>query len=483
MTVAKTGLGDLRGLAGDGVIRFRGLAYARASRFGRPHAAASVPAEALAHGPIPPQPPSRLRAAMGDYDLDQGEDCLTLTIATPALSGSRPVIVVLHGGAYLSGAGSLAWYDGATLARDGDCVVVGVNYRLGALGWLHLPPVSQGNNGLHDMLAALRFVRAHIAAFGGDPERVTLLGQSAGAHAIMCLLAMEEARGLLHRAILQSAPPAMTPLSAAVAQAYGTRLAELAEVEPEGLRSLPVPALMAAQLRLAQAIAAFADVRPPFLPVFDALAEPHAFIAAAARGAAERGVPLIVGTTREEMHAFFVPDRAMGEPDPLLTERRFRELAGETALARYRAWRPGGAAMELLGDLVTDHMFQFPSLALAEAVARAGGTAFAYRFDWSVPGNPFRACHCIELPFVFGTFHDWPDAGMLRGGDAGEMQALAASLRAAWAGFAHRGDPAMAALPWPAYEPARRMTRLFDRVISCVGDPAGMAWRHNGGTS
>lgn len=483
MTVAKTDLGDVRGLAGDGVIRFRGLPYATAPRFGRPEPVASMPAAALAHAPIPPQPPSRLRAAMGDYDLIQDEDCLTLTIATPALSGSRPVIVVLHGGAYLSGAGSLDWYDGATLARDGDCVVVGVNYRLGALGWLHLPPVSEGNNGLHDMLAALRFVRAHIAAFGGDPEHVTVLGQSAGAHAIMCLLVMEEAKGLFHRAILQSPPPTMTPLPAASAEAYGARLAGFAGVQPWGLRTLPVPALIAAQLQLARSLAAFADVRPPFLPVFDALARTDAFIAAAARGAAERRVAVVVGTTREEMHAFFVPDPAMREPDGALIEARFRALGGETALGRYRAWRPGGAAIDLLGDLVTDHMFQFPSLALAEAVARAGGQAFAYRFDWSVPGNAFHACHCIELPFVFGTFRAWPDAGMLRGGEAGEMQALSASLRTAWVGFARSGVPAMAALPWPDYEPVRRMTMLFNRVITCVGDPAGMAWRHNGGTS
>jgi para-nitrobenzyl esterase len=482
MSVAKTSLGDVSGLAGDGVIRFRGLPYATATRFARPQPVASLPTEALAHGPIPPQPASRLRAAMGDYDLPQDENCLTLTIATPAVEGSRPVIVVLHGGAYLSGAGSLDWYDGATMAREGDCVVVGVNYRLGALGWLHLPGIAEGNQGLHDMLAALRFVRDHIAAFGGDPQRVTLLGQSAGGHAIMCLLTMAEAGGLFHRAILQSPPPAMTPLATATASAYGARLAEFAGVPPEGLRTLPVPALIAAQLQLARSIAGFADVRPPFVPVSDELASTDAFIAAAARGAAERGIPLIIGTTREEMHAFFVPDPAMQAPDRAAFEARFEALGGAGTLTRYRAWRPGGAAMDLLGDLVTDHLFQFPSLDLAAAVARAGGEAFAYRFDWSAPGNPFHACHCIELPFVFATFASWPDAGMLRGGDGAEMRGVSSALRAAWAGFAHDGEPGTAELPWPGYEPGQRMTMLFDRVIGCVGDPAGMAWRRDRGT-
>jgi para-nitrobenzyl esterase len=138
--------------------------------------------------------------------------------------------------------------------------------------------------------------------------------------------------------------------------------------------------------------------------------------------------------------------------------------------------------MDLLGDLVTDHLFQFPSLDLAAAVARAGGEAFAYRFDWSAPGNPFHACHCIELPFVFATFASWPDAGMLRGGDGAEMRGVSSALRAAWAGFAHDGEPGTAELPWPGYEPGQRMTMLFDRVIGCVGDPAGMAWRRDRGT-
>jgi para-nitrobenzyl esterase len=202
MSLVHTPNGTLQGLVSDGVTRFRGVPYATAERFAPP-----VPApawsgvrDATSHGPIAPQPPSRLRTAMGDYQRPQAEDCLTLTIATPSTEGARPVIVWLHGGAYLSGAGSLDWYDGGPLARDGDCVVVGVNYRLGALGFLKLLGLAEGNMGLLDMLAALRWVRDNIAAFGGDPARVTVMGQSAGAHAIMLLLTMEEsARQFCHR--------------------------------------------------------------------------------------------------------------------------------------------------------------------------------------------------------------------------------------------------------------------------------------------
>jgi carboxylesterase type B len=219
--IAATDLGALAGEAGDGVVLFRNVPYAAPPtgerRFAAPHPASPWEGirNATRHGPIAPQPPSRLRAAMGDFERPQSEDCLTLTIATPAADdGTRPVIVWLHGGAYMTGAGSLDWYEGGVLARDGDCVVVGVNYRLGALGFLHHPAIGVANCALLDMIAALGWVRDHIAAFGGDPGQVTVMGQSAGAHAIMCLLTMPDARGLFHRAILQSAPPAMTPLSA-----------------------------------------------------------------------------------------------------------------------------------------------------------------------------------------------------------------------------------------------------------------------------
>ena len=191
MSTVHTALGDLTGV--PSVTVFRGVPYATASRFAppKPIDCWSDTLDATRHGPIAPQPTSRLRAVMGEFSRTQDEDCLTLTIATPgADDAKRAVMVFLHGGAYLSGAGSLDWYDGSVLAGEGDIVVVGVNYRLGALGFLHLPGVAEGNMGLLDMVAALRWVRDNIADFGGDPARVTLVGQSAGAHAIMCLLTM-----------------------------------------------------------------------------------------------------------------------------------------------------------------------------------------------------------------------------------------------------------------------------------------------------
>ena len=481
MAIAKTSFGAVAGEQGMGVVRFRGVPYARAERFAQPGPPEpwNGTRDATEHGPVPPQPPSRLRAAMGDFSRPQHEDCLTLTIATPAADdAARPVLVWLHGGAYWTGAGSLDWYDGGALAAENGCVVVGVNYRLGALGFIAHPDLSPGNLGLADMVAALRWVQANIAAFGGDPGRVTLIGQSAGAHAIMCLLTMAETEGLFHRAICMSAPPAMAPQSSATAAEYAEFVANMIGTTPAGLATAPVAKILDAGMQLARGIAKFADATPPFIPVFDALATPSAFIAAAAEAAGRRRIPLVIGTTREEMHAFFAPDPGMNPPDAEKLAARFAELAGDAeAIELYRRRRPGGSTRDLLGDLITDHFFLLPSLAFADAARAAGAEAFVYQFDWAAPGNAFRACHCIELPFLFGNSSAWSDAVMLKGGDANEIAALSAILRMAFANFAAGGDPSAVGLPWPDYAAPGRRTMLFGAITGPVGDPAGVAFR------
>jgi para-nitrobenzyl esterase len=177
------------------------------------------------------------------------------------------------------------------------------------------------------------------------------------------------------------------------------------------------------------------------------------------------------------MHAFFAADPAMADPDPAAMAERFATLSGRAgAMAAYRLRRPGGATYELLGDLVTDHLFLLPSLALADAVTQRGGRAFVYQFDWAAPGNRLKAGHCIELPFVFGNPAAWTGSPMLAGGDPVQMAALSATLRAAWTGFAHRSDPSARDLPWPLYG-AERMTMCFGEMVGPIGDPAGVMWR------
>ncbi|MEO8859634.1 MAG: carboxylesterase family protein, partial [Burkholderiaceae bacterium] len=228
LPIASTSLGSLRGVVDDGVCVFRGVPYAAPPigrlRFVPPtaHSGWTGDRDASKHAPIPPQPPSRLSAAMGDVDAPQAEDCLTLTITTPAAdSKRRPVLVWLHGGAFWTGAGSLDWYSGVPMARDGDVVVVGVNYRLGALGFMHLDGVAPPNLGLMDQFAAIEWVAREIAAFGGDPDNITVMGQSAGGLSILALLGQPQLRSRVRRVIIQSAPFGRMLRSPADANAIG----------------------------------------------------------------------------------------------------------------------------------------------------------------------------------------------------------------------------------------------------------------------
>lgn len=480
--VATTALGQLAGRRVDGVAVFRGVPYATAGRFAAPVAAAGWDGvrDAGTDRAVSPQPPSRLRLVMGDIDPVQGEDCLNLTIFTPAADGAkRPVLVWLHGGGYSSGAGSLAWYDGARLAREGDVVVVGVNYRLGPLGYLHVPGVVPGNLGLRDQQMALDWVVRHIGAFGGDAGAITLIGQSAGGHAITCLMTLPDSRAQFRRAILQSPPMGLAVQSPEAAARIGRLFVEAAGIDPDApdalarLRAAPLDALRQAQGAAVRAVAKSGDTAPPFLPVGDGefLASPGEFPAALARAAAD--VSMIIGTNREEMHAFYAFDpvlQALTEDDLLARLRDSHGAAAAARLDRVRRRRPGAAPVALYGDIANEDLFLLGSLDLA---AQAG-TAFVYQFDWQSPDARLQSCHCLELPFFFGPGPGWAEAPMIAGADPAAVEALSAAIRGALIAFARTGRPDHAGLPaWPAYEPSRRMTMHLDVVCHAAGDPAG----------
>lgn len=482
MTRANIALGGLDGAEEQGVAVFRGVPYAAppvgALRFAPPQPA--VPwrrrRDAARHGPIAPQAPSRLRAAMGDFDHLQDEDCLTLTIWTPAADAARrPVMVWLHGGAWISGAGSLDWYSGARLARDGEIVVVGVNHRLGALGYLAHPAISAGNLGTLDQVAALEWVRDHIEGLGGDPGCVTVVGQSAGASTIGRLLTTPETRTLLHRVVLQSGGWGRAPGAPDRAAMRAEQFMRWLEIDPdipdarERLGVVPASRLVEAQLAVASANARFGDTDPPFGPILVEPTTPEALTAAIAEGA--DGLDVLIGATRKEGHAFVAPDQPIEEA--ALAARFAAVTRDPGALARFRARRPGGTPRDLLADLITETVFRRPAFRLAEAIAERDGRVFAYQFNWAPPLSPFKACHCIDIPFTFGNLEAFANAPMLAGGDAAVMDALSAAMRRAWIGFIRDGDPAHDALPdWSRYELPRRCAMSFDTVTEVIGDPA-----------
>ncbi|MFO1028524.1 MAG: carboxylesterase family protein [Acetobacteraceae bacterium] len=480
--VAHTALGDVIGQRADGVIRFHAVPYARppigALRFAPPQPIEpwSATLDARAPGAIAPQPPSRLRLAMGDFNRQQDEDCLTLAIATPAADDARrPVIVWLHGGAFLSGGGSLEWYDGGRLAQTGDAVVVGVNYRLGPLGYLYWPGLGDGLMGIQDMVVALRFVRDHISAFGGDPENVTLMGQSAGAIAIMRLLDMPETNGLFRRVIVQSGPPRRSHDTDTALQ-RSRRLLELLEIDPDGadpatpLRAVPAEGLATLQMQIARENARFAAIDPAFPPLFAETGDVAAFSTRVATACAERDVDVLLGWTREEMNAFFVADPAMASPDSSAVAAQFEALTGSAAtIDLYRRLRPGADWRDLLGDLVTDHRFIFPAIGLAERLHALGRPAHLYEFSWAPAGSPWRACHCIDLPFVFGNRTAW-NAPMLAGMTDADYDGLSTTMMAAWLSFARHGEPTVPDLVWPRYEPQQRPVMRFDTRTGAESD-------------
>jgi len=487
--VVQTAAGELRGVREDGIAVFRGVPYAAppvgALRFEPPQ---PMPPwrdvrDATQNGPIPPQGRSRLAHIMGDFERPQSEDCLTLNIWTPAPDGKkRPVLVWIHGGAFASGAGSLDWYSGERFAKGGDVVAVAINYRLGALGFLCLPGVSEGNLGLLDQVAALRFVRDNIAAFGGDPHNVTVVGQSAGASSIAMLMTMPKATGLFRRAILQSTPFGRMTRKPEDAHRVGGRLLDVLGLKPSEsaqLKSLPFGRFVTAQGEVARLERKFADALAPFWPVADGTIIPGE-VAPALKAGAGAEVDIMIGTTREEMAAFYCVDQEIAQATPAAVEGVFAAIFKSDHKPYYdeiRRTRASATNAALLGDLMSDAVFRMGSLRFAEARADQGRPAYVYQFDWQSPAG-FESCHCLEIPFVFHNFAHWTDTPMLKGANAAEMKGLARAMHGAWLAFVRSGTPDHAGLPpWPVYRREDRMTMRFDSVIDPVSDLAGLGWR------
>ena len=488
--IVRTTVGALRGTRENRICVFRGIPYAAPPigilRFKPPHPTPvwDGARDATVDGPVAPQLPSRLAHVMGNFDRPQSEDCLTLNVWTPQpVTGGalRPVMVWIHGGAFLSGAGSLPWYAGDRFAQDG-VVAVSINYRLGPLGFLCLPGVSEANLGFQDQIAALRWVHDNIAAFGGDPKNVTVVGQSAGASSIAAHILSPQSRGLFQRAIMQSTPFGRGSRSLEEAHRIGRRFLEvlgLRQSEAEGVAQIPVERLLQATGQLARLEKKLADVSPPFSLVIDGRVIPRE-IMPTLEGGWSAEVDLMIGTTREEMTAFFASDPAVRNADAAAVASVFAAILGPGYRTQYdelHRMRASDASASVLGDLMSDHVFRLGSLQLAECQELHGRAAYVYEFDWQSPAG-FEACHCLELPFVFANLANWSGAPMLRGADAREMDGLAHAMHGAWNAFIQSGDPNHADLPhWVPYRQLDRITMRFDRVIGPVRDLAGLEWR------
>ncbi len=484
-----TSKGRLRGAQEGGLAVFRGVPFAappvgpRRFRAPGPTEAWDGVREALAFGDAAPQPPrqqvaSVFAGAFSAGDLEVSEDCLTLNVWTPGLDDARrPVMVWIHGGGFRTGTGASPMYDGQVLASRGDVVVVTVNYRLGPVGFLCLDGLGGGNFGILDQVAALRWVQEEIRAFGGDPDNVTIFGESAGGKSVETLLATPAAQGLFHRAIAQSTydPPLSREQAAEAARQF---LAELGMEQPDAdrLRALPLSDLIDAQVRLAEkALAAgtggILGAGASFGPVVDGDALPaHPRDAIAAGAAAD--VPVIVGTNLDESRLFgaMLPanaamDRASAFARIAATLTSGDEAAAEALYEAYRGAREQrherSAPSDVWFAIQTDRTFRYHSILVAEAQAKHQPATYMYLFTQPTPlfEGALGSCHALEVPFVFGTNHG--DLERLTGkGDA--VEHLARAMQDAWIAFARTGDPNHKGLPvWRAFTATRRATMVL----------------------
>ena len=470
--------GELEGFAADGVAQFRGVPFA-APPLGERRFLPPQPVEpwtgvrdATRWGPRAPQS-NEATPFRRMLDIPFGEDCLSLNVFTPAVrpgtepgAGHRPVMVWIHGGAFNIGAGSL--FDAAELSRRGNVVVVTVNYRLGALGFSYLDHLDarfagSGNVALLDQIAALGWVRDHVAAFGGDPANVTIFGESAGGHSVGCLLTVPEARGLFHRAIAQSgAGFNLREVDQALEQTTAL-MDQLGVAGVDELQAVPVERLVDAQAGFSYA------------PVQDGVVLADHVIDAVAVGHCA-DVPLLVSHTRDEMRLFAANGRGLGPlpaTDDELADRFGHTFTdGARALAAYRAAEPDASSEDIWLSYLTDTTFHMPDFGLAEARLVRSPLVWMARFSWPATALDGRlgACHAIEIPFLF------TGGGNLGGmtPEEGPPEHLAHAIQDAWVAFARNGDPNTSALPeWPRYETTRRLVMELDDECRVIADPDG----------
>lgn len=478
--------GKVMGTANDGIQVYKGIPYGgdtRSRRFLLPVSPApwSGIVQATGFGPRAPQPEGQGGGGFVPRRDEEpvSEDCLKLNVWTPGASRDRkrPVLVWLHGGGFINYSANSDMYDGTNLARKGDVVVVSLNHRLNLFGYLYLGELDRtyaasGNVGMLDIVLALKWVRDNIAAFGGDPDNVTIFGQSGGGAKCCTLMAMPEARGLFHRVWTMSGQQATaTPRDMASRNAQAVfRNAGLAWGDIEGLRNLGMAQLITASrgIYYGPVVDGVTLPRDPF--------EPDASLS--------REIPMVMGNTREETTTLI----GAGDPAtfdlsweqlPGKIERHLRSYLGEqkpaTVVALWRKLYPSYSPSDIFfaaSSVIRSWRAQLLVASRRAAEPVAATRTWVYQWDWPSPvaGGKWRAPHILDIPFVF----DNVAIASAITGDGPRAHALAAKVSDSLLAFARTGDPNTRSLPaWPTYSLARRETMLFDQVSRVAHDPRG----------
>jgi len=499
-SVVETDAGRVRGVLVEGVAAFKSVPYGAptsgANRFMPPRKPAPWAGIRDATAYTGQSPQSRegpaVRPELANFSgradtSPETEDCLALNIwsAEPHAGPKSPVMVWFHGGAFSFGSSNAERLTGSRLCKRGDVVVVTVNQRLNIFGHLDLSSVGgfafakSGNAGTLDMVAALEWVRENISRFGGDPANVTIFGESGGGGKVSTLMAMPLARGLFHRAIVQSGAVVRVRDADRAARLTAAVLRELSlgAKDLEKLQALPLQNLLAvigpAVKALGPSPTPLLD-RYPFGPVVDGQILPRQpFDPDAPEISAD--IPLLIGDMKDEAASFLAHDDKIW--NRTLTEAELRTRVAAVAGAHtdrvietYQRLYPGMSPAERLLATLTDSNFRIRSLVLAERKAKRGGApVYMYSFEWETPlfGKKLKSPHALDVPFTFDTI------GLTNATDNGaEAHALAAKMSATWAAFAHSGKPEHPSIPaWPAYSLAERATLILDNTCRVMADP------------
>jgi len=493
----KINSGKIRGIIQDGIFTFKGLRYGE-STGGKNRFRPPVPAkpwtgirEATQYGPASWQPATSpvISHLLGFSGLDAiSEDCLVLNVWSQGLNDNarRPVMVWLHGGGFFMGSGdNTPCYDGASLARKG-VVMVSVNHRLGPFGYLYLQKIagekysSSGNAGMLDLVLALKWIHENISIFGGNPQNVTIFGESGGGTKVSTLMAMPAARGLFHRAIIESGP-GLKVRTAEEADANTRDLLEVMGLSPDKFSALYE--MRASEIQSASDIMAPRGGTPPgtFSPVVDGINLPaHPFYPQASPVSAD--IPLMIGTNKDEETFMFINDPRFGKYDEptmkqIVVDSMKQRVGAQVPVEKvdglietYRQLKPGATPHDLLMAIETG-LIRIGSTWLAERQAAiAGAPVYLYLFTFESParGGVLKSPHTIEMPFVFNNVK--PPIELL--GDSEELPALAEKISDTWISFARNGDPNHPGIPfWPAYNAPKRSTMLLNVECRVENDP------------
>jgi para-nitrobenzyl esterase len=477
--LVETKNGKLEGSVQGGLLSFKGIPYAEAPvgslRWLPPQPKRDWQGvrQATDFANIAPQNETRLPMMREFVAVErQSENCLFLNVFTPSLEGRRPVMVWIHGGAFSMGSSSQLTYREGRLALNRKVVLVTINYRLGLLGFLNLNEVTggkipaTGNEGLLDQVAALEWVKKNISNFGGDPNNVTVFGESAGGMSVAAVMVLPLAQGLFHKAIIESAVGDIArPLKPSVRAAeQWLKIVEISPSNPSALRKLSIKKLLASQMELALKMG---TGLAPAMPVADGEVMPLMPLDAFTQGRAAK-IPALIGTNLDEQKLFAAMLPNAGRVDDAGLIRRLQKMVTPESVGAlvetYRTARTGrgedASAAEIMSAINTDSMFRHTALLLLDAQCQFGQPVYNYLFTWKSPamGGSLGACHALEVGFIFGTHEKYFC------GEGPAADRLSSEMQDAWSSFAYNGDPSCPSLgQWPQYCMGRKTMILGEK--------------------